>query len=62
MILTNDSGANDGVDEVEGGHGQVTANLVLLKVILRIHKLVKVTLRRLRGFREVLKIKHTMIL
>ena len=52
FALTNDTGADDGVDEVEGSHGQGAP--LLLCAIMRRRQLVQVALRRLRAVGQLL--------
>ena len=52
FTLTNDTGADDGVDEVEGSHGQGAP--LLLCAIMRRRQLVQVALGRLRAVRQLL--------
>ena len=54
-LLTYDPWPNDGVDEVEGGHGEAGAVFGVLLIVAVLNQLMKVTLRRLRCVRDVLE-------
>ena len=57
FTLTNDTGADDGVDEVKGRHGDGALLLLTFRVVTH-RQLMKVTLRRLGTFWQPLT-SHT---
>ena len=57
MVRTDDAGADDGVDEVEGRHGDGALLLLTFRVVTH-RQLMKVTLRRLGTFWQPLT-SHT---